>query len=160
VSNDLGAFVAAEVARAESIFDSYRDRALRVIGVAGGLVTLVTALLAVAAGDRDDILPSQGRFFLVASMVLLVGATVLGLLIHSPRRVEAADPAELPRLIRDHWDDEDWDQSVAKMQTKYLADLRTVNETFATLFSWALRLELGGIAALGVLAVLIFEHLT
>jgi hypothetical protein len=159
VANDLGAFIAAEVARAEIDFQNFRARALNVVGVAGGLVTLVGGFLAIAAGGRKDFLPTSGRWSVLIAVLAYVLSTAAALIVNRPVDAEEAKPADLLRYAQEEWSDEGWDQKVAEVSARYLASLRMLNRTAAKWLTAAIGLEIIGIAATALTALLVVQHL-
>lgn len=69
--NDLGAHVASEVSRSEQDYQNVRGRSLSLVGVSGGLVALVSGLLAIAAGSTKPVLPLSSRWTLGVALVVL-----------------------------------------------------------------------------------------
>lgn len=159
MTNDLGALIQAEVARAESDYGGVRSKALGILGVAGGLVSLVTGFLAIAAGSEKDILPDHGDVVVAIAVGFFVLTTVIALIINFPAEVWATKASELRDLVDDHWDDDGWDQSVADFYVDYLDSLRVANRTGAQLLAAALVCEIIGIAATAALAILVVTHL-
>ncbi len=157
--NDLGTLIAADVVRAETDLQALRTRALSVVGISGGLVTLVSGFLAIAAGGDKDFLPDAARWTVVSALFAYVMATVSALVINLPTDVTAANAEDLQALAQEHWDDEGWDQQVAVLLSKYLVSLRTANASAARWLTVAIGFEIGGIAATAVMAVLVVDHL-
>ena len=158
--NVLGAFIDAEVSRAETDFKSFRERAVSVVSVAATLATVLTGLLALAADKDEKLLPDNGAGWLGLAMAFLVLSAVLGLMVHVPARVRAADVTELQSFVGEHWDDEGWDRSVAELQVKYLEDLRKANKSASHLFTAALAAQLLAVVSLAILSWRIFDFLT
>ena len=159
MAHDLGGMIASEVTRAEGDFAAFRTRALSIVGVSGGLVTLVSGFLALAAGSGKPFLERSDRWALYVALAGYVGAVVVALLMNLPGTVRLSKANELKPLVDDHWDDEGWDQSVASFLLEYLVSLRAVNERSATLLTFAIGLEMVGIASTAVMAVLVVGDL-
>jgi hypothetical protein len=159
VANDLGTFIAGEVTRAEGDLQGARARALSVVGVAGGLVTLTTGFLALAAGSNKDFFPAGDRWILVVAAVLFVLAAIVALVANIPRRVTLSNAEGLKPLVEKDWDDEGWDKQVASLQVDYLISLRSLNHRMAWLLSAAIVLEIAGIATIAAMAVSVLHTL-
>jgi len=100
VSKELAAHVSAEVARAEQDYQSVRSRALNLIAVGGGLVTLVSGLLAIAAGgSKGDVVDTSTKFILGTGLAAFVVSIILALLINIPGWVTATDVADLREKV-------------------------------------------------------------
>jgi hypothetical protein len=160
VANELGSFIAAEVTRAETDYKNVRDRALSIVGVAGGLVTLVSGFLAIAAGEKKDFLPSEGRSVLIAALVAYVVSAVLALLVNRPQGVAVADETYLETSAKDNWGERDWEQKVAVVSATYLVSLRHANTQATKLLLGAILFEIGGIAMTAIMAMTIVGHLS
>ena len=159
-SNALGKFIADEVSRAESIFDSFRSRSTAVIAVSTGTVGVAAGLIAIAAGDSKEVLPPNGPKWVVIAVSLFVAATLLALLVHVPTTVSAADDSALVGFVSDHWEDDGWDKSVAEQQLVYLKSLHDANARFGRLMFGSLAAQLLAVASTGYLAVLIIRNVT
>jgi MFS family permease len=159
MANDLGTFIAGEVARAEGDLQGARARALSVVGVAGGLVTLTTGFLALAAGSDKDFFPSGDRWILVVAVVLFVLAAIVALTANIPRRVTLSNAEGLKPLVDKDWDDSGWDKEVASLQVDYLISLRNLNHAMAWLLSAAIVFEIAGIATTAAMAVTVLRGL-
>ena len=111
MSNALGDLIAAEVARAESDYSGVRARALSIVALTGGLVTLFAGLLTIAASSKHDILQTDGRWVLLVTLAAYVLSAVAALVVNVPSNVESPKPADLMRFVEDNWDDEGWDKT-------------------------------------------------
>jgi hypothetical protein len=159
VPNELGTLIAAEVTRAEADFQGGRTKALTIVGISGGLVTLTTGFLGVAAGGNKDFLKSGDRWALVFAFAAFVAAAILALVTNLPSAVTLAKARELKPLVTDHWDADGWDQRVAELYVEYLISLRAVNSRTATLLTAAIGAEIAGIFFTAVMAFLALSHL-
>jgi hypothetical protein len=147
MNNELGALIASEIASAEDDLNRMRSSALNLVGVSGGLVTLMTGVVAVAGRQQTATLRSWGpRAVLIAGLLSYVAAGIVALRVNRPADVEMANPTELERFARDNWDDEGWDQQVAIVNAKYLTSLRSVNEDVAKGYAASIGLTIAGIA--------------
>ena len=158
--NQLGRLIADEVAAAESDNKGFRERGVTVIATAGALVAGLTGLLALAAGDRKQILPDDGTRWLGYSLALFVLSSLLGLALQAPSKMTAAGPDELTKFVGENWDDEGWDKSIAVLQLTYLKDLRATNKWLARIYICALMVQVLAVLSLAVLASKIFNFLT
>lgn len=159
MANDLGSFIAAEVTRAEVDYQGGRARALSIVGVAGGLVTLIGGFLAIAAGSQKDFLPKSDRWTVVVAVFAYVAATVAALIVNAPAKVTDAKPAALLGFAQNNWNDEGWDQQVAILLAKYLSSLCETNSKAARWLIGAIACEIAGIAATAAMVLLIVQHL-
>lgn len=161
VANDLGDFIAAEVARAEETMAAARNRGQSVLTASGALVTLLAGVIALAAGkDAHLNLSAPLALATIASLIGFVAATVLVLLMYLPSQVVAIDVQDASEQVEDHWDDEGWDRQVAAFQVHYLGSLRGANDHLLGLLYAAIIGEVVGIACVAVLVVtLLFQAL-
>jgi ABC-type long-subunit fatty acid transport system fused permease/ATPase subunit len=120
---------------------SIEARGMAVITTAGTLVTITLGFVALAARDAKTVLAQAVVILLVASLVGLVAAAVMGLLVNLPARVPQVDAAYLLA-------GED-DQDVA-IRVELLTGLRALNRVRARLLFAALSVE---VVALVVMAV-------
>lgn len=158
--NILGAFILSEVASAEKDFANFRDRTISTISVSGGLVTVLVGLLALAAGDRKEFLPADGKPWLAWSMGFLIFSAILGIVAQFPVEFPAASVSALEGFVEKNWDEDGWDRSIARQQIDYLKELRRANKEAAQNFRAALTSQLIAIILLAVLAWKIFSYLT
>jgi magnesium-transporting ATPase (P-type) len=157
--NELGSFIAAEVSRAEVDFQTNRARSLSIVGVTGGIVGLVSGLLAIAAGSRRDILPKGGFVVLAVALLAFVAAAVFALCVNLPATVTAADMKAVKRFVESKWDADDWDKQVADLYVDYVASLRTVNSRSAKFINASIVCEIAGIVCISVMTFIIVWHL-
>jgi hypothetical protein len=155
MANDLGAHIATEVTRAETDYQNVRSRALSIVGVTSGLVTLITALLGVAEAEKLTAILGAARWSLFGGLVIFVLSTLCALLINRPQDITASNTDSLTTLVANDWDDEGWDRSVAEFLVKYLATLRNDNKRTASLLRWAIAFQLGGVGAFTITSLLI-----
>jgi hypothetical protein len=163
VANDLGQIVAAEVGRAEADYQAVRSRALNIVGLAGGLVTLVTGLLAIAVGSTKVervVLSGDARWTLGLALLGFVASTVCALVINLPGRVTAFDVPNLRMKVQDEWDASGQDQEGAAVLVDYLDSLRVNNGLNARLLMAAILCQILGIVGMATTAILIANHTT
>ena len=160
MANELGTLIVAEVGRAESDFQGGRTKALSVVGIAGGIVTLTTGFLGVAAGSNKDFLQAGDRWALVLALAAFVVAAILALIANLPAKVTLSKANELKPLVTEYWDAEGWDRRVAELYIDYLISLREANRRTAHLLTAAIACEIAGIAFTALLALLVVSHLT
>jgi hypothetical protein len=156
--NDLGAHVAAEVSRSEADYQNVRNRALSLIGVSGGVVALVSGLLAIAAGTTKVTLPASAKWTAGAALVAFVLSTVCALITNNPGNVVASKVSGLRELVDSHWDDEGWDQQVASILVDYLDSLRANNASTANWLQRSIGCQMVGIALIATTAILILTN--
>jgi len=154
----LGSFVASEVARAELIFQNFRSRALSLITTSGGLVTLVSGLLAIAIGTGKSTVPVDARWTVSISLFSFVVSTIFALMINTPKRIKSSDEADLAKLVENDWNDSGWGQRVAELLVVYLTSLRKDNVRTSKLLTKSIALQISGIFFIAVSAFLILLH--
>ena len=158
MANDLGAFIATEVTRSEQDYQNVRSRALSLVGVSGGLVALVSGLLAIAAGSTKVVLPISSRWTVGAALVAFVASTICALVINKPQDVTASEVPSLRQQVKSDWNDVGWDQQVASFLVDYLGSLRKDNEHTAKWLIVSIACQILGISLTAVTAVLILVH--
>jgi hypothetical protein len=159
VSNYLGANVAAEVSRAEQDYQNVRSRALSLVGVSGGLVALVSGLLAIAAGSAKPVLPPNSRWTIGAALLAFVLSTICALCDQSAWGSYGERCPSLRDLVNKDWDDTGWDRQVASILVDYLESLRKDNEGNANWLIASIAFQILGIALTAVMAILILTNL-
>jgi hypothetical protein len=159
VANALGELITSEVTRAEADYQNVRSRALSIVAVAGGLVTLLSGLLTIAAGSKAHLLSLAGRWVLGCALIAYVLAAISALIVNVPSEVDAPTPEALGTLVESNWDDDGWDKSVATVLTTYLGSLVNANKSKNRWLIAAIVCEIAGIAFTAVLAILIVQHL-
>ncbi|MFW6690296.1 hypothetical protein [Streptomyces sp. MAR4 CNX-425] len=128
----VSALLAEQLAEERAKKTSFEARGMAVISAAGTLVGITTGAVALAASGRSVTFPGTAQRLLVAALVMLVLAAVLGLLVNVPVRLPHAGAADLTRLLEPHVRSgpEEWNR--AKVDT--ILALRRVNRGRA----WAL----------------------
>ena len=157
-SNALGSFVGSEVTRAEQIFQNFRSRALNLITTSGGLVTLVSGLLAIAIGTETSVVPVSARWTIGISLASFIASTIYALFINKPVKIQFSNEDELAKLVANDWDDEGWGQSVASHLVVYLTSLRKDNVRTSRLLTVSIALQISGITFIAISAFLILLH--
>ncbi|OEU98216.1 hypothetical protein AN217_10695 [Streptomyces qinglanensis] len=104
---------------------SFETRGMAVISASGTLVGITTGAVALAASGRSVTFPESARLLLVAAMVMLVLAAVLGLLINVPVRLPQADTGDLTQLLEPtaRFGPDDWN----RVKRDTIVALRRVN---------------------------------
>lgn len=159
MAGDLGTLIASEVTRAETDFAAFRARSLSIVGLSGGLVTLTSGFLALAAGSNKDFFPKGDRWSLVAALAAYVIAALAALVINLPSDVVLSKPEDVKVLVESNWEDEGWDQQVALFLLTYLESLRAANKNSAQWLTAAIVFEIAGITCTAVMAFLVMTHL-
>jgi MFS family permease len=157
-TNDLGAYIGAEVSRSEQDFQATRSRALSLIGVSGGLVALVSGLLAIAVGNSTQDVTGSAQVILAIALFAFVLSAVCGLIINFPAKVVFSDTGSLRQLVASNWGDDGWDQQVAVRLVEYLDSLRRNNNRNAIWLIISIGFQILGIATIAVAAILILSH--
>jgi hypothetical protein len=75
-------------------------------------------------------------------------------------KVDEANAEELLKFTQNSWGTEGWDQRVAEVSAKYLVSLRKLNAAAAWWLTASIGLEITGIAATAVTALLVVQHLS
>ncbi len=158
--NDLGQFIKDEVARAEGDFQGFRTRSLNLVAMSGVLVTLTTGLLSVAAGSRNDVVPSSALWVVLVTMLAFILAAIFALMIHLTVMVRLPDETLLDTYVRDHWTAPNLEERVAEQAVKYLTSLREANSSAADWMNRAIIAEIVGIGSTALLATLVLQHIS
>lgn len=156
--NELGAYIAAEVTRTEQDYQNVRSRALNLVATSGGLVALVTGLLAIAAKTITSAIPTDSRWTIAIAMGSFIASTICALVVNYPQRVVSGDLTKLGALVECHWEDSGWDKSVAQILVTYLISLRKDNNHSAKWLKASITLQIAGIAGLGIATFMIIQH--
>jgi hypothetical protein len=159
MSNELGAFVDAEVKRAEADYQGARTRAISIVGLTSGLVTIITALLGVAEVQKLQALHGSPLWAMFAALIFFVLSTLCALLIHYPQSVTVAEVQDLREKVQQDWEKPAWDHRVAELQVDYLESLRSDNKRTGNLLFAAITGQLLGVVALSITAFLIIARL-
>ena len=157
-TNDLGAYVASEVDRAEQDYQNVRNRALSLLATSGGLVTLVSGLLAIAVGNDKSIVPLNSRWTIAVALSSFVVSAAFALIINFPQSVTSGDYTEMENLVKNHWEDDGWNKRVAEILVKYLKSLRKDNGSTAKWLTASICFQIVGIAFIAISAFLILLH--
>lgn len=153
MSAHLGKLIEEEVGRAEADMVSMRSRGQTVLTASGALVTLLTGLLAVAIGRNPSLqLTSESKLVAIFALSAFVAATLFVLLLYFPTSANAADEDNLARLAKDQWNQEGFDQDVARFLVVYLRSLREVTTKLSRLLKLAIAFEVLGVGLTAVLA--------
>jgi hypothetical protein len=123
--------------------------------VSGGLVALVSGLLAIAAGGPKATVPAGSVWIIAAALVALVACTICALVVNVPGEVTASNVTSLRELVKNDWHDTGWDQQVASLLVDYLKSLRINNAHNARWLIASIAFQIAGIALIAVSAVLI-----
>ncbi|MGC0378277.1 hypothetical protein [Streptomyces sp. SAI-229] len=125
-------FLTEQLAEERAKKASFETRGMAVISASGTLVGITTGAVALAASGRSVTFPGTAQRLLVAALVMLVLAAILGLLINVPVRLPHADTGDLTHLLEPgtRFGPDEWNRT--KMDT--IVALRRVNRQRA----WAL----------------------
>lgn len=159
-TNELGAYIASEVGRAELDYQNVRTRSLSLITTSGGLLTIVSGLLAVGVGTANAIVPTDSRWTVAIALVAFLASAVCGLIINFPQRVVSSDETQLGGLVENDWSESGWDQEVAKVLVTYLTSLRDDTSHTIKWLKASISLQICGIGFVGLTAILILIHAT
>jgi hypothetical protein len=156
--NDLGAYVATEVARGEQDYKNVRDRALSLVTTSGGLVAVISGLLAIAVGTTQSVVPTNAKWTVAISLGSFVVSTIFALFINLPQTVISSDEDALGTYVECHWDDSGWDKEVASIEVDYLKSLRRDNAHTSKILKASISFQILGIAFIGASAYFILLH--
>jgi hypothetical protein len=152
------AVIADNVARQAARKTSLEQRGLSVITTAGALVTLQLALVAAITGADTFKFSAPEKVALGIALALFVAACTLGLLTNQTRKFPHLSSNQLEKYT----EPEVWNTSadvarrrIARAQVQILRKTRALNGQKARLLRYAIRLEVGGIAAVAVCVLLI-----
>jgi hypothetical protein len=161
MTNDLGAFVASEVARAEQDFQNVRSRAVSLTGISGTIVALASGLLAIAVhSSSTSTVPTDAKYFAGVSLIIFVLSTLCALLVNKPFDVQASDTEGkdgLRDLVDSDWGDSGWDQRVSQFLVEYLKSLRKANKFATRWLTATIALQSLGMATLVISVVLLLK---
>jgi hypothetical protein len=156
--NEFGSYIQSEVATAEQDLQNFRSRALSIITTSGGLVALVSGLLAIAIGSKEEVVSADARWTIGIALGSFVISTAFALIINLPQKASTGDANTFGALIQDHWNDSNWDQQIAQIRVAYLLSLRKINFHDAIWLAASIALQIFGIAFIAVSAFLILAH--
>jgi uncharacterized integral membrane protein len=138
---------------------SLESRAGSVITTAGALTTILFGLAALITDEAGVKLPTLSRWFLGASLVLLLAASVGAIFVSLPSGQREIKAEDLLQRIRS---EDDWSASddvvgraIAKGFAVQLVSAREINRTKARLLISAIAAEVGGVAFIGAAVALI-----
>jgi hypothetical protein len=161
MENELGNLVKAEVDRAEADLQAFRGRALGVLAVSGGLLTLASGFFAIASGATHQVkITSHERWILAVAFGLYVLSAITALLINIPGNIDLPDSETLEKYVQDDWNDAGWDQQATSVMVRYLSSLKSLNGRNAWNLIYAIAFEIGGILLTAVVAILVIGHVT
>lgn len=161
MENELGNLVQSEVSRAEVDLQGFRARALSVLAVSGGLVTLASGFFAIATGATHQvkITPAE-RWLLGVAFFFYVASAITALLVNRPRDVDLPDPTALQGFVDNNWNDTGWDKQASSVLATYLVSLKDLNKRNSWWLTAAIGLEILGVALTAVVAILVIGHVT
>ncbi|MER7757486.1 hypothetical protein [Kitasatospora sp. NPDC097643] len=142
---------------------SAQSRGLAVISTSGTLATLLLAFAALATRSRSTFaLHPDSKIPLVLAPVLFVVASVLGLIINTHlRRTVGLNYPELHKILTE----KAWNAPTVKVirllaedQAKILDDAHNLNAVRAKLLTWAIGVEIAGIACAAWAVISIVVH--
>jgi hypothetical protein len=151
--------ISAELAGEEATATEFRQRSVAVVSLSGTLVALLSGLLAIAAGSKEEFLPGSAHGPLLTAMVLFVLAGVAALVVNIPLNQERASADELRRLVTQQWGDapDNAARAVAEVRVTTLKSMRGQNQFRSWFLLVAIALEIGAVGATGLTAVRIAD---
>lgn len=155
INNELGAYVASELAGAKADYQVVRNRALNLVSTSGGFVALVSGLLAIAAGVSKSSVPIDARFSIALSLAAFVVSAIFALNINRPQTVTSSGHEQLAKFVENNWNDVGWDKSIALISVEYLATLRQNNKRTTQWLSKAITYQIVGILLIAISVLLI-----
>ena len=157
-SNDLGTYIASEVAGAVQDYQIVRTRSLSLLTTSGGLLTLVSGLLAIAVGTGKVVIPLDSRWTISVALGSFVASTICALIINIPQSVTSSDETKLGALVERHWNIKNWNQKIAAINVTYLISLRRDNGRRTNWLTATIIFQILGIAFIAISAFLILLH--
>ncbi len=155
MTEKYSAYIASQVSDAASASQETTKRAITVVTTAGGLVTLLSALVGFATINRKDaFFPASARGVLGWALVFFVAAAVVALVTQLPLLIAVPEVESLEKLVTESWGDTEKDagQQVAAAQVDQLkTDLR-MNTIRSWLLIGAITAEVVAVALTGVTA--------
>lgn len=155
MTNPLGAQIATEVARAESDMQTLRSRGQSVLTVAGGLVTVLAAILTLAASNDEVALNGLAKASAGMALVLFFVAAVAVAVMFRPLSVQAPTVDSLRDSLDKHWDNPRMNETVAINDLNHLRGLRTANGHLANMLSLAVVAQVLGLFCVAALALVL-----
>jgi hypothetical protein len=131
---------------------------LNLITTSGGLVTLVSGLLAIAIGTQNSVVPIAARWTISISLASFIISAICALLINKPAKISSSDEKYLKKYVENDWDAEGWGKSVAAQLVVYLASLRNDNVRTSKLLTTSIALQKSGISFIAITAFLVLLH--
>jgi hypothetical protein len=131
---------------------------LNLITTSGGLVTLVSGLLAIAIGTQNSVVPIAARWTISISLASFIISAICALLINKPAKISSSDEKYLKKYVENDWDAEGWGKSVAAQLVVYLASLRNDNVRTSKLLTTSIALQISGISFIAITAFLVLLH--
>jgi hypothetical protein len=150
--NDLGAYISAQVTRAEADFAAFRTRGQSVLTVSSGLVTVLGAVLAFAVGQSHLKLDTLTKVAAGLALALFIIATVFVLVMFLPSNAVTTKADQFKDRVDTQWDDAGWDQTVALAEVEYLVSLKSANAHLANMLIGAIVAQVLGVAAVALMA--------
>ena len=160
--DDVGTVLGAELDEAFRVERAKKatseSKGLSVITTSGALVTLLFGLVAVATGKNERPTGGAAAGFLFAGIAFFAAASMLGIYCNAPGRYLEIDPGSLTSMTTP----EVWSKDAAEAQRelalahiRILQNWRQVNLSRARVLLAAISLEVAGVAAVAVAAVLV-----
>ena len=160
MNSNYADLIKAELDEEQATVGDFRSRSLTIVTTSGSLVTLLSGLIAVAAGgSKTWTLPSGAHAPLAIALVFFVGAALLALWIHFPRDVQRATPEALEALLSADDSNDVAIEAIAGLRLTTLKSIRSLNRERAWFLLLAIAAEIVAIAATGLTAWKIIESL-
>jgi hypothetical protein len=162
VADAYADLIADEMKKDEADLDAFRSRALNVLSVAGGLVTLTSGLIALSVSADKNVLEGWAWLPLILALVAYLAASVMALSANLPTDVDRPGSDDLEELASDGWSDDELaaSQSVAQVRVVYLRSLRALSTKVSRRLQLALGAEVVAIAMTGVTGLVVIRQLS
>ncbi len=155
MSNALGAHIALEVARADGDMQTLRSRAQALLTLAGGLVTALSAVLALVASSASLTLNELAKATAGVALSLFFIAAVAVAIMFRPRDVKLPTVETLREAVDQSWDNPRVEETVALSDLTHLQGLRAVNSHLANLLAAAVVAQVLGLFCVLALTLIV-----
>lgn len=155
----LAELIRSQVQRAEANFQNIQWRSVAIAGFAGGFLTLLAGLLAVASSHQETALSSAATGHLKVALAGFVFSALVVLLINVPGWIQQPSIESMRRSLDGHAPGH-WDRRVASQSLRYLESLRKNIRIRGWLLIVAILAQIVAIGELALVAYRLVSSLT